>query len=191
MLREFGFHCCLLRPLFLQVLFVNHGMLCYSAHQGTRREKKSQSTVEQTAQQWIKSKEAVGLLRYCTPISSFGHHLELPVNRIDWTGALCFPSPFSLYNCVVMSHVSVALPWVSLNLRAQWLHHGAILHRRPGINLPWKQLAMKPSRLEKFWGWQLPWSAVTAGCLIHTWTPHQERVGEREVTLLLCLRVEC
>lgn len=102
-----------------------------------------------------------------------------PVNRIDWIGALCFPSPFSPYISPLMSHVTIALPWGSRNLCAQWLHQRAILQCSPGINLAWKHLVMNLDCLEKFSGWQLPWSAVTAGCLIHTWTPHQEGVSER------------
>lgn len=172
---EFGLCCCLFKSLFLLVCLGTTGMRCYSAHQATVSNK-TKSIVEQT----LNKKQSRSMLPvYCTLILQFGAHFEFPVNRIDWTGALCFPSPFSPYNSPVMSHVTIALPWVSLNLRAQWLHQRAIFQLSPGINLAWKQLAMNLDCLEKFSGWQLPWSAVTAGCLIHTWMPHQERDRER------------
>lgn len=165
-----NYFCCLL---------VNHWDAVLFSTSSNVQLKKQNWASKQTVQLWIKSRWASGFLFYCTLILPFGAHSEFPVNRIDWIGALCFPSPFSPYHSPVMSHVTIALPWVSLNLRAQWLHQRAILQRSPGINLAWKQLAMNLDCLEKFSAWQLPWSAVTAGCLIHTWTPHQESDGER------------
>ncbi|CAB1449971.1 unnamed protein product [Pleuronectes platessa] len=82
-----------------------------------------------------------------------------------------------------MSHVTIALPWVSLNLRAQRLHHRAILQRSPGINLAWKQLPMNLDCLEKF-------PRLTASMISrHSWlsdsylsAKSEERRREREVS---------
>lgn len=171
---EFELCCCLFKPLFVLVCLGTTGTLCYSAHHETFSKKKKIYSRTNCKKQ-VSSRLPV----YCTPVLKFGACAEFPVSRIDWIRALCFPSPFSPYISPVMSHVTIALPWVSLNLRAQWLHQRAILQRSPGINLAWKRLAMNLDCLEKFSGWQLPWSAVTAGCLIHTWSPLQERVRER------------
>lgn len=131
-----GSFCCLFKPLlffyfFLLVFFVTVGMLCDSEHQETFDKKKTQ-----TKQTLKKRQHILPVLQYFTAPSVF------PVNKIDWIGALCFPSPFSPYNSPVMSHVTVALPWVSLNLRAQWLHQRAIPQRSPGINLALEQSVM-------------------------------------------------
>lgn len=175
---EFGLCCCFFKPLF-SGLFVNHwDAVLFRIKQRSIKNKTNCRTNSSTAN---KNKTAPGFLFNCRPmlILPFGAYSEFPLNRIDWIGALCFQSPLSPYNSPVMSDVTIALPWLSLNLHAQWLHQRAILQCSPGINLSWKQLVMNLDCLEKFSGWQLPWSAVTAGCLIHTWTPHQERDGER------------
>lgn len=73
---------------------------------------------------------------------SFDAHYKTPVNRINWRWALCFPFISSLYNFLVMSHVTIMLPWVILSLCAKWLHQRAIPQCNTDINLFWKQLAM-------------------------------------------------
>lgn len=73
---------------------------------------------------------------------------------------------------------------MSLNLCAQWLLQRVIPQCSPGINLAPKPLAMNLDCLEKFFGWQPQWSAVTAGCL-HTWVPQPVRLKETAL-LLTC-----
>jgi len=132
------FNACLVNVF--EQMFVNH---CSSAHQVKAIENKIYNQRIGSA-----ALKRLGFLFYGALILPFGAHWKFPVNKTDWRWAMCFPFFSSPYNSLLMSHITIALAWLSFNLCAQWLHQRAILQFSPGINHAWKHLVMNLDCLE-------------------------------------------